>query len=121
MKKLAVWIVRKKATIIIVFAVAVIISAICIPFTEINYDDTVYLPDSSVTKTGLEVMQNEFGAGGSASAMLKDKSVEEILAVKQEISITAGVSAVLWLDDILLPLTENENTGLTDALKIEYI
>ncbi|NCA67798.1 MAG: hypothetical protein EOM87_07035, partial [Clostridia bacterium] len=121
MKKIAVLIIRKRKLFFLLFAVALIAAAVCIPFTNINYDDTFYLPDSSGTKAGLDVMKDEFGSGGSAYAMLKGKSIEEILSVKSEIIKTAGVSNVLWLDDILLPLTESSESNLKDTKKVEYI
>ena len=43
------------------FAAAIIISAVCIRFVKINYDDTKYLPDSS-NQSWLLVMESNSAA-----------------------------------------------------------
>ncbi len=117
---LAVFVVRKKTALFILFAVVLTAAAVCIPFTSFNYDETLYLPASSGTKAGLLVMEAEFDGGGNAIAMLKGKNIEEILSVKTQIAATGGVRGAFWLDDILLPLTADDAGWLTDAQKIEY-
>ncbi len=118
MKKLTGFIIKKRLFFCILFAVALVASAVCIPFVNVNYDDTWYLPDSSNTKAGISVNKSEFGSGGTATAMLTGADIAGILRIKSEISAVYGVSGVVWLDEIILPLAGN--TGLTAAETIGY-
>lgn len=106
MNRICSFIVKKRLMFCILFAAALIASAVCMPYVKVNYDDTKYLPDSSNTKAGLLVMEEEFGGGGTAQAMLDSADIEEILRIKAEIEAVEGVEGVIWLDSIFLPLSE---------------
>ena len=69
MSRICSFIVRKRLIFFILFIEALLVSAVCMPYVKINYDDTKYLPDTSNTKAGLLVMESEFGGGGTAQAI----------------------------------------------------
>lgn len=116
MNKIFGFIVRRRLFFCVFFAAAIIISAVCIRFVKINYDDTKYLPDSSSTKAGYSVMESEFGGSGTAQAILDTADMSEILRIKTEIEAVEGVGGVIWLDSIFLPLAEG--AGFSASQKI---
>lgn len=120
MSKITNFIVKKRTLFCAIFALLFVLSAIAIPFVNVNYDDTWYLPDSSNTKKGLSVMDTEFGGGGTATALLKSNSITEILDIKSQISAVEGVSDVIWIDNIILNMTTDDESSLSDAQTIEY-
>lgn len=115
-QKLAKGLVSGRKWICLVFVLAVVAAAICIPLTPLNYDDTVYLPENSNTKEGLTVMEEEFGGGGSASVMLKDGGVEQTLQTIEQIRQIDGVSDVLWLDSAMSGMSSESLSLLLSAL-----
>ncbi|MDR2634500.1 MAG: MMPL family transporter [Clostridiales bacterium] len=99
--KLADGIVKYRGIILTAAVILTVIAAICSVFVKVNYDTASYLPEESETQRGLSAMYSEFGAGGNASVMLKGLSYDGIISAKKKIAETDGVSAVVWLDDML--------------------
>lgn len=128
MTKIIKLIVEKKLIFCIIFGVIAVASAVCIPFVKVNYDDTAYLPGSSQTSKGLDVLYSEYGASGNASIMIKDIGVEEALDYKEEIENIKGVKSVIWLDDVLgeflgdvIASLNNSGKPITQGEAIRYI
>ncbi len=117
MKSLSHLAVKHRLLQAIAFALLAIAGAVLIPFVSINYDDTVYLPEDSNTKAGLEAMRKAFGDGGSAIGMLSCADINEMLACKAVIEEIDGVESVVWLDDILLPLVDGDSAMLGALIK----
>lgn len=113
-------IVRRRRLLTGILVVLLAASVLGIPLTEINYDDTRYLPAGSNTKAGLAAMAGSFGGGGTATAMLSGATLEEILDVKARLSLVGGVDSVIWLDDLFLPLLTSPS-DLTDGEKLSYL
>ena len=67
MLKLAAFIVNKRKAFIALFALACIYSAISIPKVEVVDDLTKYLPETTETRQGLDIMEQEFTTFLSAS------------------------------------------------------
>lgn len=67
------------------FMALVIASVFMIPKVGINYDFTKYLPNDSNTKVALEVMEDEFGASGTASIMVENITAEGATKLAQDI------------------------------------
>lgn len=81
-----------------IFAAAVIISAICACFVQVNYDLSEYLPDWAPAKEGLNVMEEEFGYPGTARVMIGPVTLYEAKAYKDRIADIEGVDMVMWAD-----------------------
>ena len=102
MRKFSTFIVKQRLWITIAFALCLIASVVGAFFVEVNYADTVYLPQSSSLKQGLDTMYSEFGEGGNATVMLSKADIEEMMEFKKSVESIDGVSSVIWLDDIFL-------------------
>src|SRR5699024_9466733 len=69
-------------------------------FVSVNYDINDYLPPASPSTVAIEVMEDAFGGGiPNVRAMVRDVTVREALAYKQQIERIEGVTSVTWLDD----------------------
>lgn len=63
---------------------------------------TAYLPDNAPSTKAMDVMEEEFGEDvGNTRVMVQDVSLQEALSYKEEIEALAGVTDVMWLDDIV--------------------
>lgn len=61
-----------------------------------------YLPKDTPSTTAMDVMNEEFdGAVANTRVMMRDISIQEALAFKEELQAIDGVSEVTWLDDTL--------------------
>ncbi|MBT3318763.1 MAG: MMPL family transporter [Clostridia bacterium] len=93
-------IVKRKKTVIIAF---VVISVVCV-FLMLgvgqNYDMSKYLPSDSESKVGIDILTQEYAYNGSAVMMVQDKSIVQILEMKENIETIPGIERVVWLDDI---------------------
>lgn len=74
---LAGWIAGNSRKIEKVFVAALVLSAVCIPFVNVNYDLTEYLPEYVDSKRGIDRMEETFGYPGTARIMLEDVSLYE--------------------------------------------
>jgi len=70
MKKFANFVVKGRYWFLGIFFVLLVTSAVLMNFVNVNYDLTSYLPDNSSTKESIELMQEEFGASGTANIMI---------------------------------------------------
>ena len=57
---------------------------------------TDYLPSNTETKTGLQLMEKEFGTLTSVTVMIKDVSEEEALGFYEKIKNTSNVDIVMF-------------------------
>ena len=100
-----------------VYAVGLVISAICYPKISVNYDINDYLPLSSPSTVALDVMEEEYGGGiTNARVMVADVSVAEALEYKEALLAIEGVTEVTWLDDAV---TIEEPLELQDTDTVE--
>lgn len=91
-------IVDKRTKIEKIFAVLIIVSIVMIPMVTINYDLKSYLPDTSPSGIGLELMEDEFGFPGTAQIMIEDVSLYQAKQYKDMIQVVDGVDSVSWCD-----------------------
>ncbi len=102
MSKLNHGIIRHKRTVVIVFLSVAVVCAFMILGVKVNYNMTDYLPPSAQSTKAVEIMGEEFTqAVPNASVMVRDVSIPEALAYKDELAALPGVSEVLWLDDMI--------------------
>jgi len=83
-----------------IFAVLFILTAICFPFVQINYDLSKYLPGDMPSRQGIDLMEDEFGYPGTARIMISGVSIYEAKLYKDKIENIAGVDRVQWADSL---------------------
>mgnify|MGYP000861539330 FL=1 len=92
------FIVDRRKTLEIVFAVLVVLSLFCNLFVEVNYDLKEYLPANVPSEVGIDLMEKKFGYPGTARVMVDNVSLYEAKAYKDKIEAVDGVDRVLWAD-----------------------
>lgn len=90
---------KKRIYILIIVSIITLISALLIPKVKTNYDLTNYLPEDSITITGLNTLEDEFGIHSFIEMQLNDITVEQTLLLKSEILAVNHVESVIWIDD----------------------
>ena len=104
--------------VILVFALAAIISGVCSLGVSTNYDFSDYLPDNAQSTQGLKVFRAEFGQNLPNTRILyNDVTLPEALSVKQSLEKIPGVLDVIWLDDIYditIPLEMDNQSVVAD-------
>ncbi|MEG2377252.1 MAG: RND transporter, partial [Clostridia bacterium] len=101
MERFAAFLLKSKWKVVAFFILAVLLSGILIPLVSINYDLTQYLPDDSMSRKAISVLQDEFTYPGSAEVMVANVTVPQALAAKKKIASVKGVKNVMWLDDLV--------------------
>ena len=91
--------VKKKKTVLIVFVLLSIVSVFLMLGVGQNYDMSKYLPDDSESKIGIDILIEEYAYNGSAVMMVQDRSIVQVIEVKQELATIDGIERVVWLDD----------------------
>ena len=77
--------------------IALTVGCACIThLVNVNYDLTKYLPSDSPTKIALDIMEDEFGASGSASVMIENCTIQQANTVMQAIANVEGVASVIF-------------------------
>ena len=96
MKKISNFIIEKRYYILGLFIIITIFSLFMIPKVNINSDLTRYLPDSSETKMGYDIMDDEFEEEKSSSIniMFKDLSEEDKISIFEQLKQVENVSSV---------------------------
>ncbi len=99
MMKLARFIVNKRKAFIALFILACVYSVICIPKVGVVDDLTEYLPESTETRQGLDIMNEEFTTFGSAKVLVSNITYDRALALAGEMEKIKGISAVSFYDE----------------------
>lgn len=98
-EKLAALIVDKRKAFYLFYIIAGIFCAISTGWTKVNNDITSYLPDSSETRIGLDLMNNQFVTYGSGSIMLDNVTFEKAEKIASELEEIDGVTSVTVEND----------------------
>ena len=94
-------VVRRRRRVLAVYAAAAVLCALLSLLVSVNYDINDYLPPDAPSTIAIDVMEEAFGGGiPNVRAMVRDVTVPEALAYKQQIARVEGVTAVTWLDDV---------------------
>ncbi len=93
-EKLAALIVDKRKAFYLFYIIAGIFCAVSMNWTKVNNDITSYLPDSSETRVGLDLMNEQFITYGSGSIMLENITFEKAQEVASELEKIDGVTTV---------------------------
>lgn len=95
-------VVRHPKRIFILFILAALAGALLQALVKVNYDMKDYLPADSPSTTAINVMDSAFGDGiPNARVLIEDVSIPEALAYKDRLLGCEGVTAVIWLDDVI--------------------
>ena len=94
-------VIRHRRRVLAGYAVAAVLCALLSLLVSVNYDINDYLPPDAPSTIAIDVMEEAFGGGiPNVRAMVRDVTVPEALAYKQQIARVEGVTAVTWLDDV---------------------
>lgn len=94
-------VIRHRRRVLAGYAVAAVLCALLSLLVSVNYDINDYLPPDAPSTVAIDVMEEAFGGGiPNVRAMVRDVTVPEALAYKQQIARVEGVTAVTWLDDV---------------------
>jgi predicted RND superfamily exporter protein len=103
------WVIRHKRPVVAAFVLAALAGALLQLSVSTNYNILDYLPRDAPSTKALSLMTEEFEAAiPNARVMLSDVSIPEALVYKQQLMTIAGVTDVLWLDDVVDVLTPLE-------------
>ncbi|MDX9692038.1 MAG: MMPL family transporter, partial [Acholeplasmataceae bacterium] len=91
----------KKILVLLIVFILLLVSFIFIPETDVNYDMTSYLPNDSMTKQGIAILEEEFGKSAVIQVMVNDIDVTDLILLKQELYLVSDVYQVVWLDDFV--------------------
>lgn len=94
MEKLAAWIVDKRKLIMLVFIALAIFSAFSRNWVSVNDSLTDYLPDTTETRQGLDLMDQEFTTFATAEIMVEHITYERALSISEQIEQIEGVKSV---------------------------
>ena len=94
MEKLAALIVDKRNLFFLLYIFALIFSAVATGWVKVENDITTYLPDSTETRQGLTVMNDNFITYGSARVMVSNISYDTALDLQEVIEDIDGVDTV---------------------------
>lgn len=92
--------IKYRVIIIIIFCLVVFASLLLMQKVEVNYDLAEYLPEDSMTKRAIRVMENEFGYPGMADVMVENVTIQEAMKIKASLLEIEGIKSVIWLDDV---------------------
>lgn len=98
MIKLSTMIVDKRKGFYLVFIMMILFSLVSMDKVKVNNDLTSYLPDTTETRRGLDLMEEQFITYGTARIMVCNVTWEEAQALAERVESMEGVS-MLEFDD----------------------
>ena len=98
MMRVARFIVNKRKAFIALFILACIYSVLSMSKVKVINDLTDYLPESTETRQGLDIMDEQFTTFGSAKIMVTNITYEKALQLAKEMEDINGISAVDFYD-----------------------
>ncbi len=100
MKNFYTKVVKHRKLIFVLFLAICLVCLIAQAFVSVDYDIDDYLPEDCPSTVSLDVMQEEFDGGiPNARVMVRNVTIPEALAYKEQIKAVDGVTDVTWLDD----------------------
>lgn len=99
MERLAAFIVDKRRLFVVLFAVACVLSIFSASKTDVNNELTDYLPDSTQTRQGLEIMNREFITYGDAKVMVSNVTLAQAEELAELLRGVDGVKDVVFEKD----------------------
>lgn len=96
MTKIAAFIVAKRNLVFLLLVLGFIFSAVSVGWVEVENDLVFYLPSDSETKSGMEIMEDNFVTLGTANVMIANITYENALEFVDDISEVEGVQSVTF-------------------------
>lgn len=94
MKKISDAIVKNRKIITVIFLALIVFSVFAIPWVYVENDVAVYLADTTETKKGMFIMEDEFVTYATADIMVENVSYDEAEKICHDIENTDGVLMV---------------------------
>jgi predicted RND superfamily exporter protein len=94
MEKISTQIVDKRNAFFLLYTILVIFCFFSKSWVSVNDDITTYLPETTETRQGLTIMEEEFVTYGMASVMVSNITYERALSMKEDLEKIEGVSGV---------------------------
>ena len=94
MEKLAAFIVDKRNLFFLLYIFALIFCAIATGWVKVEDDITTYLPDTTETRQGLTVMNDNFVTYGTANVMVSNITYDTALKIQEQLEDIDGVTTV---------------------------
>ena len=98
MEKLAAFIVDKRNLFFLLYIFALIFSVIATGWVKVEDDITTYLPDTTETRQGLTVMNDNFVTYGTANVMVSNITYDTALDIQSRLEDIEGVTTVEFDD-----------------------
>lgn len=98
MVRIATFIVDKRKAFLILFVLAGIYCALSVSKVKVNDDLTTYLPQTTETRQGLTIMEDEFITFGTAKVMVTNVTYEKALELAHHMEEIKGVTGVQFYD-----------------------
>ncbi len=96
MERISRFIVDKRKAFYLLFVLGLIYSVISIPKVKINQEISSYLPETTETRIGLNIMEEEFKTYASAQIMISNITYERASTIKEFIEAQSGVLRVTF-------------------------
>ena len=100
MEKIATFIVDKRKGFFLAYIVAAIFCVFSMNWVEVNEDITSYLPDTTETRQGLTIMEEEVMTYGMGEIMVDNISYSQAEVIAQELGNIEGVKEVKFDETI---------------------
>ena len=112
MLKICGFIVDKRNLFFLLFGILIIFSAVSRNWVNVENSMSHYLPDSTETKQGLDLMEKEFITYGTCNVMVANLSYEQAVSVERKLKFMPGIFQVEFVDeDDLENQEEHYNNG----------
>ena len=98
MRKFTDFIINKRYFILALFIILTIISAVLSSKVKINYDIARYLPNTSETRIGMDIMEDEFSETATLNLMFENLADNEKSEIKNNLEAIDGVKSVDYDD-----------------------
>ena len=96
------FVIKHRKSIVVLFIIVTIISAVMFLGVGVNYNMVDYLPETAQSTNAIEIMNEEFTQTvPNSSVMVKDLSIAKALETKKKIAAVEGIKEVIWLDDMI--------------------
>lgn len=96
MLKVATFIVDKRNLFFLLFAIMIVFSAVAMNWVKVENALSAYLPDTTETRRGLDLMEEEFVTYGSASIMVSNINYEDAKEIADELEARKDVSMLVF-------------------------
>ncbi len=98
-EKIAAFVIDKRKAFYLIFLIAIIFCVSSISKVQINNDLSVYLPENTETRKGLEIMAEEFTTYASAQVMISNITYEKAKSFADDFAKLDGVMMVTFAND----------------------